>query len=246
MDVEEAKAPSEPKKKANTSVYVTGLPVDVTAEEIKESFERYGIIMEDLTTQPKIKLYNNAEGKFKGDARVTYFKSVELSINLLDDSSFRYGDSTNIRDRTEEDQKLSKRLDWVEGEEDAVPTKFSKLVVLKHMFTKEEIEADPTLLLDLKEEFDKNVRVTNVILYDQHTDDGVVTVRFKEVEAAEACVKRNNNRFSGGQKVIAYQSDGKEKFKKKLSKEEEQAEEEKRLAAYEDWLEKLAHYSHDL
>ncbi|KAI8849129.1 hypothetical protein BC829DRAFT_472491 [Chytridium lagenaria] len=47
MDDEEPKKkpkqPSEPKKKANTSVYVTGLPVDVTAEEIKESFESMGL-----------------------------------------------------------------------------------------------------------------------------------------------------------------------------------------------------------
>ncbi|KAJ3108227.1 hypothetical protein HDU97_001761 [Phlyctochytrium planicorne] len=260
-----------PKKKPITSVYVTGLPLDVTIEELKESFEKYGILMEDLATgQPKIKLYKDAEGKFKGDALITYFKeeSVDLAINLLDDSPFRFGESVNMRvskaefkekaPLTEEQkralkvdkkvvqkkiQKLERRLDWFEDEEKA-PSKLNKIVVLKNMFTKEEIDADPTLLIDLKEEIRTECEnfgeVTNVVLYD-HTEDGVVTVKFKDIEAAEACVKRNSGRFFGGQRIVSYLYDGKEKFKKKMTKEEEEVEEEKRLAAYEDWLEKQKH-----
>ncbi|KAJ3196427.1 hypothetical protein HDU67_004022 [Dinochytrium kinnereticum] len=228
--------------------------------------------MEDLATGlPKIKLYTDGEGRFKGEALVTFFKeeSIPLAINLLDDSPFRFGDSVNIRVQkaefkekppmTAEEkraqkvdkkivqkkiQKLERRLDWFEDEGEKPNPKFSKIAILKGMFTKEEIDADPTLLLDLKEEIrdecEKFGEVTNVVLYD-HTEEGVVSIRFKDPEAAEACVKRNNGRFFGGRQIVAYQSDGKEKFKKTISKEEEELEEAKRLAAYEEWLEKQAH-----
>ena len=51
--------------------------------------------------------------------------------------------------------------------------KWSKVCILKHMFTIQELEADPTLLLDLKEdireECEKVGEVTNVIIYDVST-----------------------------------------------------------------------------
>ena len=53
-----------------------------------------------LSGQPKIKIYQDAEGRPKGDALVTYFKeeSVPLAINLLDDAEFRLGEpSSRIR-----------------------------------------------------------------------------------------------------------------------------------------------------
>ena len=48
--------------------------------------------------------------------------------------------------------------------------KNSRVVVLKHMFTLKELEEDPTLLLDLKEDVREECEtlgeVTNVVLYD--------------------------------------------------------------------------------
>jgi HIV Tat-specific factor 1 len=43
--------------KTNTSVYVTGLPDGATVEEVAEEFSRCGIIKEDDSKQPRIKLY---------------------------------------------------------------------------------------------------------------------------------------------------------------------------------------------
>ncbi|KAI9329586.1 hypothetical protein DFJ73DRAFT_860497 [Zopfochytrium polystomum] len=284
-----------PAKKPNTSVYISGLPPDVTFTELVDIFSKYGILMEDASTgEPRIKIYKDAAGNVKGDALVTYFKpeSVDLCVSLMDDAELRPGEgwrisvqeavfkekekdapasasatasksatgasnagttaaaaqqkSSNQPTKMEKKvlqkkmQKLEKRLDWFEEEEGKKSAKLSKIVVLKHMFTKEEIDQDPTLLLDLKQdvrdECEKFGEVTNVILYD-HSDDGVMTVRFKEQEAAERCVERNDGRFFAGRKIAAYLYDGKEKFKETKTQADIEAEEAKRLAAYEAWLE---------
>ncbi|KAI9333312.1 nuclear mRNA splicing factor-associated protein [Obelidium mucronatum] len=265
-DAESEKKPEPPRKKFNSSIYITNLPLDVTIEEMKEVFTKYGIIMEDIATGlPRIKLYTNEKGEFKGDALVTYFKeeSVKLAVDLMDDSDFRFGENSKIRvshavfkekERPPSDgpkkidkkkaqkkiQNLQKKLDWFEEEAGKKSDKFSKIVILKHMFTKQEIDEDPTLLIDLKEEVreecEKLGEVTNVVMYD-HSDDGVITVRFRDTEAATKCVEKNNNRFFGGRRILAYHFDGKEKFKETKTAAEIQAEEEKRLAAFENWLE---------
>jgi len=89
--------------------------------------------------------------------------------------------------------------------------KNSRVVVLKHMFTLKEIEEDPSLLLDLKEDVREECEtlgeVTNVVLYDvrqylpspfsvtissphrlQQEPDGVMTVKFRDPISAQACV----------------------------------------------------------
>jgi hypothetical protein len=52
--------------------------------------------------------------------------------------------------------------------------KNSRIVVLKHMFTLKELEEDPSLLLDLKEDVREECEtlgeVTNVVLYDVRQD----------------------------------------------------------------------------
>ncbi|KAL0082247.1 hypothetical protein J3Q64DRAFT_1634535 [Phycomyces blakesleeanus] len=188
----------EPVKKPNTSVYITHLPLDVTVDEMKQTFSKCGLIMEDLETgEPKIKLYKDDKGTFKGDALVTYFKedSVPLAINLLDESELRLGKpETKIsvqqaifKDKEIDPKKksvpqtqknkvkkklhqLKRKLDWFDDESGKKDEKFSKIVILKHMYTQEELDEDPTLLLELKDdvrgECEKLGEVTNVILYD--------------------------------------------------------------------------------
>ena len=77
----------------NTAVYVTGLPLDVTVDEIKDYFSLCGVIMDDLLHGgPRIKLYTGEQdGSLKGDGLVVFLRpeSVQLAVNLLDSSPLR-------------------------------------------------------------------------------------------------------------------------------------------------------------
>jgi HIV Tat-specific factor 1 len=84
----------EEKERKPTAIYITGLPKDVTVEEVDEVFSKYGLIAENLATgEKRIKLYSDESGELKGDALVVYFKpeSVSLAIEMMDGYEFRYG-----------------------------------------------------------------------------------------------------------------------------------------------------------
>lgn len=81
-------------ERKNTAVYVTSLPLDVTVDELNSTFSKYGVIAEEIDSGgPRIKLYQDENGKPKGDALIVYFRpeSVQLAIQMLDDSDFRLG-----------------------------------------------------------------------------------------------------------------------------------------------------------
>ena len=281
-----------PAPKQNTAVYVTGLPLDATAEEVAELFShKCGVIAEEIDSgRPRIKMYADAEtGRFKGDCLIVFFKpqSVDMAIMLLDDAPFRWspsgdasssgrmrvqaadasykktqydkqpgedareaasaegngsrkqgGNRPSDKDRQKvirKTQKLDAKLaDWSDDEPSTLPmesksSKWSKVVILRHMFTLEELEEDPAALLeikeDIREECEKLGEVTNVVLYDQEKD-GIVSIKFKKVDAAAACVELMDGRSFGGQTVEAFIATGRERFKKTKNKDNEEDEDD--------------------
>lgn len=63
-------------------------------------FSRCGVIAEEIDRgKPRIKLYTDDDGNFKGDALVLYFRaeSVDLAVQLLDDTEFRLGDGQKMK-----------------------------------------------------------------------------------------------------------------------------------------------------
>ena len=94
-----SQAKAEPNKKAkaeksNTAIYVTSIPLDATLEEIHDEFKRYGIIAEEIdSNRPRIKMYTDEQGNFKGDALIVYFRpeSVSIAIQQADGWDFQYG-----------------------------------------------------------------------------------------------------------------------------------------------------------
>jgi HIV Tat-specific factor 1 len=122
--------------------------------------------------------------------------------------------------------------------------KNSRVVVLKHMFTLKELDEDPTLLLDLKEDVREECEtlgeVTNVVLYDKEAD-GVMTVKFRDPISAQACVLKMHGRFFSGRKIEASLWIGKQDFKRGgVAEDVEESEgaegEKKRLDAFAHWL----------
>ncbi|KAJ2485290.1 hypothetical protein IWW37_005982 [Coemansia sp. RSA 2050] len=256
------------RERENTSVYISGLPLDTTEEEVNEYFSQCGAIMPDiLTNKPRIKLYRNSDDTLKGDALVTFFKapSVQLAIDILDDSQFRMKESTRISvqqaqfkgkekqvdgpekaKRARVDAKsvqkrlgrLEKRLDWFEGGEE-VAERHKRTVILAYMFTLEEIEM---------------------------SENGIIAVKFKDEVSAQACVQAMNGRFFAGKQIEASTYDGHTRYKSSAKfsqvggsnkansgghleaggghdsecsddEHEEEEEEEERMEKYSQWLE---------
>ncbi|KAL3449567.1 nuclear mRNA splicing factor-associated protein [Aspergillus insuetus] len=283
---EEGDSQKQKKQRVNTAVYVTSIPLDAQFDEIRDMFSRCGVIAEEIDSgRPRIKMYTDDDGKFKGEALVVYFRpeSVNLAIQMLDDSDFRLGETgpqgsmrvqaadfsfksqqeapakTSMRDKKKiikRTQKLNNKLtDWDDDEPAALVdtnSRFEKVVILKHMFTLKELDDDPAAILDIKEdirdECSKLGEVTNVVLYDKEPE-GVVSVRFTDPEAARNCVKLMNGRFFGGIAVVAYISDGNERFRKTNEKraaledlaekglDAEDDDEQQRLDEFGTWLE---------
>lgn len=67
------------------------------------------------------------------------------------------------------------------------------------MFTIAELEEDPTLLLDLKEDVREECetlgRVTNLVLWDKEPD-GIMTIRFADSQSASACVEVSSSSYN--------------------------------------------------
>ncbi|KPI42193.1 Splicing factor U2AF-associated protein 2 [Cyphellophora attinorum] len=82
------------KQKVNSACYVTSIPLDADKDEIKHVFGKMGVIAEELESgEPRIKMYEDEKGQFKGDALVVFFRpeSVDLAVQMLDDTEFRLG-----------------------------------------------------------------------------------------------------------------------------------------------------------
>ncbi|EEB06410.1 U2 snRNP-associated protein Uap2 [Schizosaccharomyces japonicus yFS275] len=225
------------------------------------------------TGTPRIKLYTNDAGELKGDALIVFLRSesVDMAVQLLDDTELHYGSGLRMhvqpasidykkektvrnalpenvkkklkRRRQQQLEKLAEWDDTESPEAERLRKKWGKFVVLKHMFTLEEIEAAPELLIDLKEditaEAEKCGEVTNVVLYDKEPD-GIVMVRFRTTEAADECVRLMEGRFFDGRVVEAFVYDGKTRYQKTGRHEELNGDENEseRLERFSEWIEK--------
>ncbi|KAJ3517218.1 hypothetical protein NLJ89_g659 [Agrocybe chaxingu] len=232
--------PLTERKSKNTAVYVTNLPLDTEQDELVERFSKCGVIEEDLDGEPKVKMYAREDGSFSGEALVVFFKedSVILAVSLLDEAELRLGQPSTVMRVAKADfahKSHVKLEEW--GDDDgfgpqpdpaenaADRAKQGRVVVLKHMFTLQDLEKDASLLLDLKE--DKE-------------EDGIMTVKFRDPLSAQACVLKMNGRFFDKRRIEAEIFTGKQRFKRSgagddLGGEGEEAE-RKRLDDFAQWL----------
>ncbi|KAL7421197.1 hypothetical protein Q5752_004082 [Cryptotrichosporon argae] len=288
----EAAASGPPKK---TAVFVSNLPPNTTPELLAAVFSKAGVLHLNDAGEPRIKMYTDEHGRFKGEALVMYFKegSVALAITLLDDTELELGagygnmrvkvaeyekgkeDESKDKNEGEEKEKqqerkklsaedkqrmskrmrtLESKLAWNSDDEDdplapagGAPapgaSRFNRVVVLKGMFTLQNLADEPELLLELKEDVREEAEtlgdVTNVVLYDKE-EDGVMTIKFKDATAAQACVLKMHGRFFDGRQISATLYNGRERFAKSGSgaggSGDGDKEEQDRLDSFAQWL----------
>ena len=136
------------------------------------------------------------------------------------------------RNRAELNRKLA---EWSDNEEEVAQTfaskknKWAKIVIIKRAFTLEELEEDVGAYIEIKDDMrdvgEKYGDVTNCTLYDKEAE-GIVTVRFREFEAAEAFVKGYQGKSYDGRKLELSLAEDKPRFKKSARDEEPASEEE--------------------
>lgn len=231
----------------NTYVYVTGLPTSITEEDFIDLMRKYGIIAKKTVAGSpyNVKLYRDKEGTFKGDALCRYVRveSVELALTHLD--GYQYDDKhlvhcerakfemkgnydpskkPRIDQRTKMKQKktVEKLLSW---EASSKPGADQKKVILKHMFTLDEIREDAGLILDIQEDVEAkcseiSCEPKKVEIFDKHPD-GVVAVTFAEPHQALACIEALDYQFYAGRVVKAELWDGKTRYKVQETDEDE-------------------------
>lgn len=75
-------------KKKNSSIFISNLPVDSGFSEIEETFSKYGKISVGKDEKPRIKMYTNEKGSFKGEALIIYSnpESALLAIEMMDNA----------------------------------------------------------------------------------------------------------------------------------------------------------------
>lgn len=86
------------KPRGNTAVFVSHLPESTTVSQLSETFSKAGLILEDAAGEPKIKLYRDENGHFKGEALVVYLQeaSVELACRLFDETELVLGSGDGV------------------------------------------------------------------------------------------------------------------------------------------------------
>lgn len=116
---DEAGAEGKPAKKprGNTAVFVSHLPESTTVSQLFETFSKAGLILEDAAGEPKIKLYRDQSGKFKGEALIVYLQeaSVELACRLFDETELLLGSGDGVMSVKVAEWDNSKKADGAAG-----------------------------------------------------------------------------------------------------------------------------------
>ncbi|KAM3720660.1 HIV Tat-specific factor [Dirofilaria immitis] len=249
----------ELEEERNTSVYVSNLPFSITEESFIELMSKCGVIQRDARTNKlKVKLYKNEDGTIKGDGRCCYIKkeSVIMALDILDgwnvDGKIISVEKAKFQMKGEFDpSKKKKKLTaaqkkrFIENQERIFEWKPEKprnyrpisdcTIVMKNMFTLEQMMKNAALMLDLEEEIRKVCErfgtVKKVVVHDNNPE-GVICVTFQNVEHSDIAVRSLNGRVVDGRQISVTLWDGKTKYT--IAETEEQRAE--RLKQWQNYI----------
>ncbi|VDN02126.1 unnamed protein product [Thelazia callipaeda] len=223
----------------NTAVYVSNLPLNFTEESFIGLMSKCGVIQRDARTNKlKIKLYRNEDGTLKGDGRCSYIKkeSVVMALDILDGWNVE-GKIISVErakfqmkgefDPSKKKKKLTaaQKKRFIESQERIFEWKPEKprnyrpisdcTVVMKNMFTIEQMMSNAALVLDLEEEIRKVCErfgtVKKIVVHDNNPE-GVICVTFQNVEYSDSAVRSLNGRVVDGRAISVALWDGKTKY----------------------------------
>jgi HIV Tat-specific factor 1 len=243
------------KKKPNCSVYVQGLPLDVTMEEMIEFFKKAGVIAKDpYDLTPKVRIYTDTLGQPKGDGLVTYLKPLAVisAFDILNEADFRppkkciiklqLPQFDNSKEKGEWKNKgkkpLTKKKKFDQEQEDlGWEEKEQVHVIIKHMFDPkdpETIRPDfyDTLKHEIKGELEKMGPVASIKIFERNPE-GIVAVKYQTGLAATRCINIMGGRFFDERKLEASYYDGHSNYYTEETKEERKRRDE----AWSRWLE---------
>jgi HIV Tat-specific factor 1 len=216
------------KSKVNPNIYISGLPLDVTIEELGATFSKAGQLKTDIQTgKPKIRIYGH------GDALVTYMhvESVKLAIDRFHESEFQPGyiisvqqadfqpESTDqsgkpisveeLKERAQMNrEKRKKLLEFYKKERelksawDIAETTVTKrpIVVFSNAFDPSSV--DYGFVENEIENFSSKFGIVKKINIIKYSIDGYVCVRFETVQMAEACLAFMDDALESGDPVL--------------------------------------------
>ncbi|MCP9260418.1 hypothetical protein DINM_003769 [Dirofilaria immitis] len=191
----------ELEEERNTSVYVSNLPFSITEESFIELMSKCGVIQRDARTNKlKVKLYKNEDGTIKGDGRCCYIKkeSVIMALDILD--------GWNVDGKIISVEK-AKIFEWKPEKPRNYRPISDCTIVMKNMFTLEQMMKNAALMLDLEEEIRKVCE-----RFGTNNPEGVICVTFQNVEHSDIAVRSLNGRVVDGRQISVTLWDGKTKY----------------------------------
>ncbi|KHN86507.1 HIV Tat-specific factor 1 -like protein [Toxocara canis] len=241
------------------AVYVSNLPNTITEDIFVELMSKCGVIQRDARTNKlKVKIYKDEDGRPKGDARCGYVKleSVDLALQILDgwnlDGNVIHVEKAKFEMKGEFDPSKKRRKltaaqkkRFIDNQQRIFEWRPEKprnyrpisdcTVVMKNMFTMEQMMSNATLLMDLQEQARKACErfgvVKKVVVHDNNPE-GVISVTFDNVEHSDLAVRSLNGRVVDGRKIEVSIWDGKTKYT--IAETPEQRE--KRLALWQKFI----------
>jgi HIV Tat-specific factor 1 len=165
------------------------------------------------------------------EADMSYKKHTDGQV--VKDKLVRKDKKAAERHRAEMNRKLA---EWSDDEDPAIAetyaapkNKWNKFAIIRKAFTLAELAEDDAAILDIKDDMRTAAEecgdVTKVVLFDKEPE-GILTVRFRQFEQAEAFVQKVNGRGYSGQKLQVTLAEDRPKFRKSAKGDASDSEDE--------------------